>query len=366
MWGELYARLDQGGCEATSSIAAVVAGLLSLVCISLDGWVAVAMMALLPMCSGVSICFARRVPEADRERVLPEDAPLRRPSPGVLLRTLGHEGLGILVASMAICYAGRFDLGETPLIAYQMALVCAVVIAAAVALVGILMPLHFDLQVLYRWMCPFVIASLACLVWFPDATGRILSLVGSISARLAFCLITQICFARVAVERGLTPTLAFALGWICLHLGDLMGVFLDSVFGGQPLGTNVQAGHVLGVVLALVASVMIALNGRSMFAVACDAGPRAASGLGYETPISDCAGVGDALGRAVERLAGCYGLTARETQVLSLLAIGRSNPYIRDELGVSLNTVGTHVKHIYAKLGVHSRQELIDMASENE
>lgn len=55
-----------------------------------------------------------------------------------------------------------------------------------------------------------------------------------------------------------------------------------------------------------------------------------------------------------------YGLSARETEVLALLAKGRSAPFIRDELGISLNTVNSHVKHIYTKLGVHTRQELID------
>lgn len=41
-------------------------------------------------------------------------------------------------------------------------------------------------------------------------------------------------------------------------------------------------------------------------------------------------------------------------------AIGRSQPYIREELMLSKNTVSSHVQHIYVKLGVHSKQELID------
>ena len=47
--------------------------------------------------------------------------------------------------------------------------------------------------------------------------------------------------------------------------------------------------------------------------------------------------------------------------MLALLAKGRSIPYIRDELIISRETAATHAKHIYAKLGVHSRQELIDL-----
>ena len=55
------------------------------------------------------------------------------------------------------------------------------------------------------------------------------------------------------------------------------------------------------------------------------------------------------------------GLSGREAEILAYLARGRSQPYIREELVLSKNTVATHVKHIYQKLNVHSRQELIDL-----
>lgn len=56
-----------------------------------------------------------------------------------------------------------------------------------------------------------------------------------------------------------------------------------------------------------------------------------------------------------------FKLTERETDILMLLARGRSQPYIRNEFFLSKNTVASHVKRIYAKLGVHSKQELIDL-----
>lgn len=43
------------------------------------------------------------------------------------------------------------------------------------------------------------------------------------------------------------------------------------------------------------------------------------------------------------------------------LARGRSAAFIADELVCSPATVRTHMKNIYAKLGVHSKQELIDL-----
>ncbi len=52
-------------------------------------------------------------------------------------------------------------------------------------------------------------------------------------------------------------------------------------------------------------------------------------------------------------------LTAREVDVLSGLQRRRSNAQIAAELHVSVETVRTHARHIYRKLGVASRRELL-------
>lgn len=65
-----------------------------------------------------------------------------------------------------------------------------------------------------------------------------------------------------------------------------------------------------------------------------------------------------AAGHRVRRRAGLPGgLTPREVEVLVLLARGRSNPEIAAQLVVSRKTVGSHIEHIYTKLGVSSRTE---------
>ena len=60
-------------------------------------------------------------------------------------------------------------------------------------------------------------------------------------------------------------------------------------------------------------------------------------------------------------LAQEYSLTAKETEVLSYLARGRTNTYIAEELVISPTTVRSHIRHIYSKLDIHNRQELIDL-----
>ncbi len=54
-------------------------------------------------------------------------------------------------------------------------------------------------------------------------------------------------------------------------------------------------------------------------------------------------------------------LTPRESQVLGYLVRGRGSTFIGAELCISAQTVKTHAKHIYDKLGVHSREELLTL-----
>jgi DNA-binding CsgD family transcriptional regulator len=57
-----------------------------------------------------------------------------------------------------------------------------------------------------------------------------------------------------------------------------------------------------------------------------------------------------------------FGLTAREREVLSLLAAGRSNPEIGRALFISTKTASVHVSNILAKLGVSGRMEAAAVA----
>ena len=47
--------------------------------------------------------------------------------------------------------------------------------------------------------------------------------------------------------------------------------------------------------------------------------------------------------------------------MLFLLAKGRTISFIADDLSVSFNTAKSHIRHVYVKTGVHTRQELLDM-----
>lgn len=71
-------------------------------------------------------------------------------------------------------------------------------------------------------------------------------------------------------------------------------------------------------------------------------------------------------GSASSQISIQFNLTTRESEILKLLVQGRGAPYIASELYVSVNTVKTHMKRIYQKTGVHSREELLDMVHEKD
>jgi len=56
------------------------------------------------------------------------------------------------------------------------------------------------------------------------------------------------------------------------------------------------------------------------------------------------------------------GLSPRESQILTLLAEGRTQRQIADELVISSKTVATHIQHLLSKLGVNTRAQAVSMA----
>jgi HD-GYP domain-containing protein (c-di-GMP phosphodiesterase class II) len=61
--------------------------------------------------------------------------------------------------------------------------------------------------------------------------------------------------------------------------------------------------------------------------------------------------------RVTRRVEAPGGLTRREVEVLRLIARGASNKQVATRLVISPKTAGTHIEHIYAKLGVSTRAE---------
>ena len=80
----------------------------------------------------------------------------------------------------------------------------------------------------------------------------------------------------------------------------------------------------------------------------------------------DAGAIRDRTSKQCRAMQEAFGLSTRETEVMELIARGNSMASIAERLVISENTVRTHAKHIYTKLDIHKRQELLDMLHERE
>ena len=141
----------------------------------------------------------------------------------------------------------------------------------------------------------------------------------------------------------------FGLGW-CLYVAPfLFGTLCAHLFPGffsEPYGSILLLLAIL-IVLFLILSTRIPTD----LALFLDLNPIDAD---YGRQIQQC----------VEVLGERYQLSEREKEVITLYAQGRSRAYIASTLFVSESTARAHIYSTYKKMGIHSKQELIDAIKE--
>ncbi len=173
----------------------------------------------------------------------------------------------------------------------------------------------------------------------------------AVQASTATELFSQFLFwvAMIAAMRlgGVSPYRAVGVGEGCMSLAALaLGVGL---FGRSGLEVVVASAATYGT-LIVVWYLLRRMQRMGQTALASGAS---------EMPDED------PLAATCSRVATERGLSPRETEVLLLLARGRSRTFIQSELFLSDGTVKTHIRHIYQKLNVHSKQELISLIQES-
>lgn len=412
MWGEYYARVTQEEAEFLAPVSAVLAAVVVLAVSAMSGWIAVAVATSLPLLSGLCLALSWRAGAegagAAEYRGELEQRAFRQAHEAALsslprvVASMGRAGFGIFASFVFVCLSGSFwEVPSDDASGVQFAFVVGVVFLVGINALATAGPRRVSLSFLYRWMCPALVVGFVAIILWGEAGGTYVAYVVAIVCRFVFCLITQMYFARYAVAGLATPTQSYGLGWIFLHSGDFAGVLvLAAVEQAQASGaaTLTQAAAVS--IAVLVAVTMFVLNDERSFSfgVRSDApSPGGAGRLGASGEGADASGASrlpeaadapdeatpaaarrasagaqpepasaqpepvDELTARIRTLAREGGLTPRETEVFDLLARGRSIPYVRDALIISRETAATHAKHIYAKLGVHSRQELIDL-----
>ncbi len=397
LWGEYYARISREEGETLGPVSGVIAAILVLIVSSMSGWVAVAVVVFFPLLSGVCLMLSWHDVENEwpDEYLLSQDVqhtrdrhvrPLSRVSS--VLKSLGRTGIGLFAACLLVSLAGGFwEFPSEDVLLDQIILLVSILFMVAISLVVTTGPRRISMSFLYRWMCPAIVVAFAAIIIGGIPWGIYVATLVSIAARFAFCIIVQLYFANYA-KRGLaTPTQSYGLGWLFVHAGDLAGLFVYYLIENVILPSSITLAQVSALCIVLVVViVMFVLNDRQSFSSGSgvqedenmhdvllfgevsrgenEVPDRADSAL----KASDSKAEGETQRSFEERIAEIaksYGLTPREIQVFDFLARGRSIPYIRDTLVISRETAATHAKHVYAKLKVHSRQELIDLVNDD-
>ena len=167
---------------------------------------------------------------------------------------------------------------------------------------------------------------------------------GSVFHILVF-VAEYILFALV-LTRPFESRLPKQLGCVLL-CGANIGVGLGTIVG--MLVHNGTAATMFSLAVSLMGFFLLGMQ------VGCDGASNTCS-----TTVRDAGTV------SLSALANKANLSQRELDVLALWATGHQVDYVADRLCISKNTAKTHVRHIYTKLGVTSREELIQLIERQE
>ena len=197
--------------------------------------------------------------------------------------------------------------------------------------------------------------------------GELVSIAYNLFILMVWCLL-----ANVANRTDLSYVRVFGWGRGASAAGTTVGWFagasLAPVLVENPSNMVALA---MGMVFVLLVVSMVILNERAIgMALRKTRNAQTDQGTGDFFPSGrgpeGAGGASDGDGapregawtKSCNALAEQAGLSLRERDVLFLLGKGYTIEYIAGELGISFNTAKSHIRNVYAKAGVHSKQEL--------
>lgn len=397
LWQRYFASIPPNECNLRLVVGTALASLLyfSLYAIPSALTAFLVPVVLLPLCSlSLSLCV--------REMRL--DQPMFEDAPRDHLQVYRHVVQGIWRAAIgvaAIAFTSGLSRGVALLDADVNAFVnVSSMLGSLVAAVALLLAwraytVRFGLDTVFRIAIPVLMTGM---VFFPFMrTGLSLSLFAGL-AYMAFSLTVVVMMmqsAQISRDWGVNPvfsygllgtvaygtqSLGFLLGWL-LYDGILpgvgsveflsllaiyaMGMALYVTGGMQKADADPEGGAKVELIARPRNRARLEEEGDSAGSPSAEESRAPEQGRAA-APKRNAKGKAkddghnftDRLSKQCFYLQGEYGLTNRETEVAEAIARGLSMANIAEKLFISENTVRTHAKHIYAKLGIHSRQEL--------
>lgn len=412
--GRLYGTVGLSDSLTAGAVSLVLAALLYFVGLGIPESWSVIYIALLPLLSALLLCMPVNDPygPAAQSIVIPgagEGASDGVPSPvlGLYTRLVSAGAIVALTAGVGRGVTSTLQAVES----YGLE---GSVIAAAIGLIGIVLA-----WLVNRLAAERKGARVAYMALMIGGVGLMLSTGFGVSisylsiGKETLWLVFSCLMAFMAFRFGFSSVRAFALGQVAYFLASTAGWAIGALvapFYGDPT-VRMAVGAIMAfvvvlvltllftdrdikaILLAPVASVPSVLSRCAATAGASCAGCAAAGSAGesggpafgidgaavsgagaaaLDASVAAAAAADSAAEAAAEaaeaaaREERCqlleerFGLSRREIEIMDLFAQGRSANWIADALVISKNTVRSHLRAIYTKLDVHTRQELLD------
>ena len=209
----------------------------------------------------------------------------------------------------------------------------------------------FDFSVIYRVALPLMVGAFLVI----PAIGNFNNLVTAFfvsGAYTACSILVMIIMSNMCYRYGIAALWLFGIERAVRMAFNGAGRTAHDFLLGMPFGVDVSFVLPAVVIILVVVGTMVLLSERSLTNTwgmsVEDAEPHRLERFARSDIIE---------GRSHE-LARDFGLTLREEEILAQLAQRKRNHEIASELFISEQTVKTHVRNLYRKLGIHSRDEL--------
>lgn len=340
VWSELYSCLNPLRVALYYSASIVVGALVLYVYRGfMLPWL-FAMTALLP---ALSLLMARRAFASLPAAELPSMSWSRFSVPwkAVLFMAAYAFGYGLLEGGM---YEGPFGPHSAP-----GAVVVALLVYFGVAMRGG----RFDFSLIYRFALPLVVVALTIVPLFGYVQGQAANFCMS-GAYTAQSIIIMLIMANICYRFGVSAIWLFGIErgvrQVVMWLGRMTA---DAVESQEVLGSMGDMAVALLALVAVVAATIL-LSERDL---------SSRWGANFLSGGTDSAALArkQELAERCAEIARRYKLSAREEEVLLLLAQHKTVGIIERELVIANGTAKAHVRHIYQKLDIHTRQELFDL-----
>lgn len=346
LWANIYSRLGASRCVLYGGGSCILAGCTALVIANLNYEASTVAIALLPLMGGAlaTISFSR-LPEPLSMATTSQNSAIRYPIPWKLV-------LLMALAGFASGFAGSLLVEQDGIGAIHR-IVATTLFGALLLVLFIVRQGAADIRVLAHVTLPLAIASLVLIPTAGQSLGTAVSFLVKLSY-VSFALFVLLMLAQVAYRRGIPSTRVFASARAASELAMLLGILLRRWMRATGILDNQTMLWVITLVGLVVVTGCVLLwhSERTVSTNWGTDGVDPASGLRIvserEHLLERCA-----------TIAKQHHLTAREEEILSLLASGVTPSSIEQTLFLSHNTLKTHMRHIYAKLDVHTRSEAV-------